>query len=117
MFHLTIWTYLLLCAWVAATGWAATRPMGVERYRRAVRIVAGLLVLGTLWLAWALLSPHRHAAATGDFTYESVGCLFACLTGLYGLVICVRARSLAAAMATLGGGWLLMIYSTLIAQA
>lgn len=116
MLELTIWSYLLLCLYVAATWFVMSRWRGDPRYRRTGFIVVGLLVLGTLWMAWALVFPRHHLHASGDYTYESVGCLLACLTGLYGIAWSVRARALAGLMTVVGGGWLFLIYVGLIAR-
>jgi hypothetical protein len=116
VFALTIWSYLLLCVYVGATWFVANRWPGGERYRVTSRVVPGMLVLGTLWMAWALVVPRHHANASGDYMYESVGCLLACLTGLYGLAWSIRSVSLAGGMSMVGGGWLLMMYATLIAR-
>lgn len=114
MFHLTIWTYLLLCAYVAvACTFTARRRRDLDW--RTGWIVMALLVAAVAWLGWALVVPRLQAHALGDYTYESVGCLFAILAGLYGIVWCRRAFSPAPLMAVLGGGWLLMMYATLIA--
>jgi len=116
MFGLTIWSYLLLCLYVAGTWWVMSRWRGDPRYRRTGFVIWTLLALGTLWMAWALVYPRHHANATGDYTWESVGCLLACLTGLYGLVWTVRTRALAGLMTVIGGGWLFVLYIGLIAS-
>ena len=116
MFHLTIWTYLLLCAYVAvACAFTARRRR--DLYWRTGWIVMALLVAAVAWLAWALVVPRLQAHALGDYTYESVGCLLACLTGLYGLVWTIRARALSGLLPLFGAAWLLMLYANLIAQA
>lgn len=115
VFELTIWTYLLLWAYVGATWWVAARRRS-DGYRGAGLSVVGLLVLGTVWLGWALIVPRHHAHALGDYTYESVGCLLACLTGLYGLALSMRSFSLARLMTVAGGGWLLTLFADLIGR-
>lgn len=116
MFHLSIVTYLLLCAYVAAAC-VVTARRRPDLYRRTGWIVMSLLVAAVLWLAWALVHPRHHGGPLDDYTYESVGCLLAILAALYGIAWCARRFSLAPLMAILGGGWLLMVYATLIAAA
>ncbi|MGC2635726.1 MAG: hypothetical protein WA294_01005 [Acidobacteriaceae bacterium] len=116
MFHLTIGSYPLLCLYVVATCFVVMRWPGAAPWRRTAIIVLTLLGLGTAWMAWAFVVPRHHPHATGDYTYESVGCLLACLTGLYGLVWTVRARALSGLLPLFGAAWLLMLYANLIAQ-
>lgn len=114
MFHLSIFTWLLVCAYIAATWFVASRSRHPDPYRGLGRFVLLLLVATVAWAAWGLLH-HGPRGPNPDFTYESVGCLGAILAGLFGIVWCGKSFGLAPLMAIGGGGWLLMIFATLIA--
>lgn len=66
MLELTIWTYLLLCMYVALTWWVAARRRPHDPYRRLVLGVVGLMATGAAWMLWALIFPRHHPHASGD---------------------------------------------------
>lgn len=116
MFHLSIFTYLLVWAYIAVTWFVASRSWRVDPYRVLGRVVLLLLVGTVLWASRGLLF-HAPRGPNPDFTYESVGCFLAILSGLLGIVWCGKSFGAAPLMAIGGGGWLLMIFATLIATA
>ncbi|HEV2278323.1 MAG TPA: hypothetical protein VGS02_09115 [Acidobacteriaceae bacterium] len=116
MFHLSIFTYLLVWAYIAATWFAASRSRRVDPYRGLGRFVLLLLAATVLWATWGLLH-HVPRGPNPDFTYESVGCFLAILSGLLAIVWCGKSFGAGPLMAIGGGGWLLMMYATLIATA
>lgn len=116
MFHLSIFVYLLIWAYIAATWFVASRSWSIDPHRGLGRSVLLLLVATVGWAAWALLY-HRPRGSNPDFTYESIGCFLAILSGLLAIVWCGKSFGAAPMMAIAGGGWLLMIFATLIATA
>lgn len=116
MFHLSIFTYLLVCAYIAATWFVASRGWRLDPYRGLGRFVLLLLVATVIWASRGLV-VHAPRGPNPDFTYESVGCFLAILSGLLGIVWCGKSLGAGPLMAVGGGGWLLMIFATLIAAA
>lgn len=116
MFHLSIVTYLLVCLYIAATWFLARRSRHADPYRGLGGFVLLLLSATALWAAWGLLH-HGPRGPNPDFTYESIGCFGAILSGLLAIVWCGKSFRAGPLMAIAGGGWLLMIFATLIASA
>lgn len=115
MFQLTIVTWLLVCAYIAATWFVASRRWRLDRYRSLGRFVILLLAATACWAAWALFQ-HGPRGPNPDLTYESIGCFGAILAGLLSVVWCGKSFGPGPLMAVGGGGWLLMIFATLIAR-
>ena len=103
VFHLSIFTYLLVWAYIAATWFVASRSWRIDPYRGLGRVVLLLLVATVIWAARGLV-VHVPRGPNPDFTYESVGCFLAILSGLLGIVWCGKSLGAAPLMAIGGGG-------------
>lgn len=116
VFRLTIFSWLLVCAYIGATWFMANRSRRSDPYRVLGRFVLVLLFATLCWASHGLLH-HGPRGPNPDFTYESIGCFGAILSALLAIVWCGKSFGAAPLMAIGGGGWLLMIYATLIAAA
>lgn len=111
MFHLSIWTYLAVCLYVAATCFIAWQR-GEAAHRSGGRYALGLLVAAAVFTGFALgKKPPDPRDPMADYTFVAVGFFLSIMTGLFSIGWAVRRFGVAPLMAIVGGGWLLLIFS------
>ena len=115
MFHLSIWTYLAVCVWVAATC-AIAWMRGAAQHRRGGTYSLGLLLAATVCLGFALgQKPPDPRSPTADYTFVAVGDFLAIMATLFSIGWTVRRFGIAPVMAIAGGAWMFLILSHWVA--
>jgi len=109
MFHLSVWTYLAVCVYVAATCAIAWRR-GEARHRFGGTYALVLLVVATVYTGFALgKKPPDPRDPMADYTFIAVGDFLAIMATLFSLGWTIRRFGLAPLLSIAGGIWLFLL--------